>query len=94
MRYGADAELCDFVDAVGNGIHAPTATLDLFQHITTIEDAVEFLFPQTIRNNPAECVNRAFLTPRNSLVDEFNSHMLQLLDNDEGEHLHNNSTST
>jgi ATP-dependent DNA helicase PIF1 len=94
MRYGSDPELCDFVDAVGNGIHAPTATPSLFDRITTVEDAVDFLFPPDVRMDPTRSVNRAFLTPRNSLVDEFNSHMLHLLDHNEGKQFQIPSTTT
>jgi hypothetical protein len=79
MRFGSDANLCNFVDAVGEGTNNSQVSLDLFQTTTTLEDAAEFLYPMEILQNPESCLGRAFLAPRNVLVDDFNDLILTKL---------------
>jgi ATP-dependent DNA helicase PIF1 len=85
IRYGSDPSLCHFVDSVGNGEIGPIIDLNIFQDVVKIDEAVDFLFPMNVWSQPTQCVNRAFLSPRNALVDEFNDIILQLLEGEEGE---------
>jgi len=54
--------------------------------------AVDFLFPPHILNDPMACLFRAFLSPRNIFVDEFNDIMLDALPGDYGERKYNPTT--
>jgi hypothetical protein len=79
MRFGNDIDLCNFVDAVGEGLDNSQVSLDLFETTTTLEDAAEFLYPTETLQNPESCLGRAFLAPRNVLVDDFNELILTKL---------------
>ncbi|KAG2341192.1 hypothetical protein BDR05DRAFT_965530, partial [Suillus weaverae] len=59
----------------------PTYTNFLIGHINNINDAVDFLFPRVLDDLTA-CLQRAFLSPRNVFVDEFNNIMLDALPGD------------
>jgi hypothetical protein len=83
MRFGHDRVLCDFVDAVGVGWNEPKVSLDLFDSTTSLETAADFLYPDDILQNPEQCLQRAFLSPRNIFVDDFNSLVLNRLPGEE-----------
>jgi PIF1-like helicase len=79
MRFGNDQELCNFVDAVGEGWDTPKVSVDMFKTTTSLEDAAEFLYPAETLADPESCLEQAFLSPRNILVDDFNNLMLEKL---------------
>lgn len=47
--------------------------------INTLDEARLFLFPPDVLNNPFHALKRAFLSPRNVYVDEFNEIILHHL---------------
>jgi hypothetical protein len=53
--------------------------------INDLDDARLFLFPPNILNNPFLALKRAFLSPRNIYVDEFNDLILQHLPGNMGD---------
>jgi hypothetical protein len=79
MRFGNDEQLCDFVDTVGEGWDTPKVSVDMFKTTTSLEDAAEFLYPTSTLEDPQSCLQQAFLSPRNILVDDFNNLMLEKL---------------
>jgi hypothetical protein len=86
VRSMGDINYTNFVDTVGEDCSRTRQSLQLITHITDIHDAVDFLFPPHILQDPASCLQRAFLSPRNAFVDEFNDIMLEALPGDYGEH--------
>ncbi|KAG2346273.1 hypothetical protein BDR05DRAFT_959900 [Suillus weaverae] len=65
VRSTGDPTYTNFVDAEGK-------TAQLIGHINNINNAVDFLFPPHVLDDPTACLQRAFLSPRNIFVDEFN----------------------
>lgn len=88
-RFGGDQELCNFVDAIGEGWDLPKVSLDMFKTTTSLEDAAEFLYPAEILEKPESCLMQAFLSPRNILVDDFNNLILGKLPGEIGMYLLN-----
>lgn len=86
VRSMGDATYTNFVDTVGEDCSRTRQSLQLITHLTHIHDAVDFLFPPHILEDPASCLQRAFLSPRNAFVDEFNDIILEALPGDYGEH--------
>jgi hypothetical protein len=85
MRYGNDPQLCTFVDNIGDNWEQSEVTLPLFTHTNSMEEAANFIYPNEILADWATCLKRAFLSPRNILVDEFNQLILDRLPGDERE---------
>lgn len=80
MRNAGDPEFADFVDSVGEDTLGNRVNLHPFlHHSTEINDIHDHIFPDPILSRPLECLNRAFLTPLNADVDEFNAEILQRL---------------
>ena len=79
IRCNTDPEYTAFVDAIGSDTSGQRRTLPLLQHTCNMEDAIHFLFPPTILQDTRSCLQRAFLSPRNALVDEFNDKILDRL---------------
>jgi hypothetical protein len=79
MRFGRDPLLCNFVDVVGEGWNTPNVSVDMFKTTTSLEFAAEFLYPAGTLENPEKCLDQAFLSPRNVLVDDFNNLVLGML---------------
>jgi hypothetical protein len=52
--------------------------------MTNADDAIPFLFPPDILQQPLACLDRAFLSPRNIFIDEFNNKILDSLPGDFG----------
>jgi hypothetical protein len=87
VRSIGDPTYTTFVDCLGEDCSGERQTLDLIRHITDIDDAAEFLFPPEILEDTVACVQRAFLSPRNIFVDEFNDFMLDTLPGEYGEQI-------
>ncbi|KAE8233648.1 hypothetical protein CF326_g1310 [Tilletia indica] len=80
MRNGDDAEFSDWVDQVGDAWN--TAEIDIgsyFRATVRIQEAQEFLFPGYISDDADACAKRAFLSPYNAAVAEFNARVLETL---------------
>jgi hypothetical protein len=45
----------------------------MLQSVNTIDEAINFLFPELVLQDPFACLKRAFLSPKNIHVDDFNS---------------------
>jgi hypothetical protein len=79
-----DLEYTAFVDRVGEQSSPARQSLPLLCCTTNVEDAIPFLFPPDILQQPLACLDRAFLSPRNIFVDEFNNKILDSLPGDFG----------
>ena len=74
-----DPEYTAFVDAIESDTSGQWRTLPLLQHTCNIEDTIHFLFPLTILQDTQSCLQHAFLSPCNALVDKFNDKILDCL---------------
>jgi hypothetical protein len=83
IRSAADPAFTHFVDSIGEDTIHNTTSLDLFETVANEEEAIQFLYPPDIIEDPFACLQRAFLSPRNCFVDEFNDQMLKLLSGNE-----------
>ena len=79
MRCINDAEYTSFVDAIGEDISDARHRLPFLRNTMNIMDVVDFLFPDEVLNMPHLCLSRAFLSPRNIFIDEFNDNILNHL---------------
>ena len=87
--FGNDEGLCNFVDAVGEGWDSPKVSVDMFETTPSLEDAAEFLYPAETLEKPESCLEWAFLSSRNMLVDNFNNLVLGKLSGEISMHLLN-----
>jgi len=67
------------VDSVGEDWDHPQVDLSFISHCGTLDDAVSFLFPRNILTDPLLALKRAFLSPINMYVQEFNEKILNIL---------------
>ena len=85
MRNAADPEFCQYIDDIGED--AMACCLITLQHLPTIPDAQEalaWLYPPNILQQPDVCMQRAFLTTLNARVDELNQLVLDQLPGNQG----------
>ena len=68
-----------FVDRIGEHCSPDRLFLPLLHSTMNINDAIPFLFPPHILQQPLSCLDRAFLSPRNIFVDKFNKKILDSL---------------
>lgn len=61
-----------FVDNIGKNHILWQASLFILDEISTVEQSVNFLFPQTILDNPLVALKRVFLSSLNKPIDDFN----------------------
>lgn len=85
VRSAQDPQYTAYVDRIGEDYVNHQVSLDILDHIDNIEDCVDFLFPPDVITNPLMCLKRAFLSPRNTSVDEFNNKVLDRLPQQECE---------
>ena len=78
-RTAGDPEYTAFIDHIGEDYKHPMTSLHLIDCITTLDEAQQFLFPPEVLHDPFIAIKRAFLSPLNSHVDEFNEKMLHCL---------------
>lgn len=83
IRTAGDPEYTRIVDSIGEDTFNRRIPANFVEEIDSVEDAIQFLFPPAVLANPLSCLRRAFLSPRNTFVDDFNSQMLQLLAGEE-----------
>jgi hypothetical protein len=79
IRSADDPEYTEYVDRIGEDYVNEEVSIDILEHVTDIEDCIKFLFPPHVITNPAQCLKRAFLSPRNMFVDELNDNVLDRL---------------
>ncbi|KAG1758140.1 PIF1-like helicase-domain-containing protein, partial [Suillus occidentalis] len=84
VRSIGDPCYTNFVDTLGEDCSGARQSLHLISRLRGINDAIDFLFPPHILDDPASCIQRAFLSPLNVFVDEFNDIMLEALPGDYG----------
>ena len=82
-RGASDPEYTSFVDSVGEDYTHEKVPLDILDTVTNINEAINFLFPSDILRNPLLCLKRAFLSPKNKDVDDFNNCILDRLEGEE-----------
>lgn len=84
IRGAGDPGYTNFVDNIGEDHQNPRTSVEILTRLNSIDDAIAFLYPPEVLNDPARCLKRAFLSPKNIFVDEFNSHILNILPDEEG----------
>ena len=78
-----DPLFVDFIDGVGEDTSQLQVDLHPWiTHSTDMEVVRNHIFPDHILPHPDECVKRAFLTPLNVDVSNFNAEILQRLPGD------------
>lgn len=82
-RGASDPEYTSFVDFVGEDSDHNTVSLNILDAVQCVDEAIDFLFPPAILQQPLLCLKRSFLSPKNVDVDEFNSKILDSLPTDE-----------
>lgn len=82
VQTAADHQFTAFVDEIGKDTSGSRQRLPLLHKTTEIDDAKSFLFPLHILADARACLDRAFLSPRNIFVDEFNDLILESLPGD------------
>jgi hypothetical protein len=80
MRNATDLEYCDYIDGIGEDINQ-TRTIELqhLKRIDSVNEALQWLYPQSVLEDPQLCIQRAFLATLNNRVDELNEVVLQSL---------------
>jgi len=77
VRNAHDPSYSEWVDTIGEDFHNDSPiTLPLVTRISTYEGISEFLFPNLTLLTPYDLCQRAFLSPLNTQIDEFNLEML------------------
>ena len=80
MRNAADLEYCNYVDGIGEDVErSHTIQLQYLERVDTIEAALQWLYPQSVLEDPQRCIQRSFLATLNASVDELNDVVLQRL---------------
>lgn len=74
-----DIDYTNLIDHIGEDHQNSRCSLQMIDCLNTLEDARLFLFPPEILSNPFLALKRAFLSPRNIYVDEFNELILDHL---------------
>ncbi|KAH0603502.1 uncharacterized protein H6S33_007824 [Morchella sextelata] len=80
IRNASDLEYAEWVDQIGDGCQESNESfvnLDLIESLDSIEEAIDFLFPTEVLQNPAIVSHHAFLSPLNINVDQFNLAILE-----------------
>lgn len=80
MRNATDLEYCNYVDGIGEDVDE-TRVIQLrhLKRVDSVNEALQWLYPQSILEDPQLCIQRAFLATLNNRVDELNEVVLQSL---------------
>jgi hypothetical protein len=76
IRSAQDPAYTASVDEIGENYVQRTVVLDMLGHLATVDDCIDFLFPENVLAQPLSALKRAFLSPKNIHVDDFNSNVL------------------
>jgi hypothetical protein len=79
IRSAQDPEYTTSVDRIGEDYRSKRVVIDLLARVENIDASVQFLFPAIVLENPLASLKRAFLSPLNTHVDEFNEQVLRRL---------------
>jgi hypothetical protein len=79
IRTGRDPGYTDVLDNAGENYIDDKVCLNILEAVFSIDECVQFLFPLDVLANPLASLKRAFLSPKNLQVDEFNSCVLNKL---------------
>ncbi len=71
VRNAADPAFALFVDSIGNGA-GPEVRLDLLDHVHDSRQLIDFVYPQSVIEQPDACLCRAILAPTNVQIDRYN----------------------
>jgi hypothetical protein len=85
IRTASDPGYSAFIDHIGENVTSDCVSLSLLQRTSSVADAIQFLYPPYILSDPTACLRRAFLSPRNAYVDDFNAAILDMLPNEASE---------
>ena len=97
IRTARDPEYTAFVDHIGEDYMSSTVSLHLLHRLPSLRECIQFLYPLDILVDPLACLKRAFLTPKNVAVDDFNVNILDRLPGEECMHVylsHKHKTNT
>ncbi|CAG8574327.1 13021_t:CDS:2, partial [Cetraspora pellucida] len=75
----SDPIFAEFIDAIGENWQEHEVTLDIFKTTHDIEEAISFLYSANSISNLVTLQRKAFHSPRNILVDDFNYKILNIL---------------
>jgi hypothetical protein len=78
-RSASDPTYTDFVDFIGEDFHNDKVDLSILRSVSSIDECINFLYPHEVLQDPSACLHRAFLSPKNVFVDEFNATVLHEL---------------
>ena len=78
-----DPSYTAFVDRIGEDYVHPSVSLDLLATVPSVNDCIDFLYPPDVLLDPLACLKRAFLSPKNIPVDDFNIKVLDRLPGEE-----------
>lgn len=87
IRNVSDLEYSEWIDLIGEGSHNDEeVSLDLIATVNNLDEVIQFLFPPEILfgDNKTLLAQRAFLSPLNIYVDDFNDQILNHISDDEG----------
>src|SRR5579862_1472263 len=80
MQNAADLEYCNYVDGIGEDVERSyTIQLQYLERVDTIDAALQWLYPQSVLEDPQHSIQRSFLATLNASVDELNDVVLQQL---------------
>jgi hypothetical protein len=82
IRYADDPAYADWVDRVGDGLAPFESAVDVghLGHVDDLHDAARHLFLDEDLATSPDAVQRAFLSPFNSRVEQFNQLMLDKIE--------------
>lgn len=84
VRSATDPDFTAAVDDVGEDWRNSHVQLDIIQRLYNIEEVIDFLYPVHVLRDPIASLHRAFLSPLNLYVEEFNRTILDMLPGDDG----------
>ena len=76
IRSARDPTYTTAVDVIGEDYVHHQVSLDFIEQLPTLESCIDFLFSQDVLAQPLSALKRAFLSPKNVHVDDFNSKVL------------------
>ena len=76
IRTAGDPQYTVVLDCVGENYTDEHVSLDILRTVSSIDECISFLFPPDVLADPLASLKRAFLSPKNVNVDEFNSEVL------------------
>lgn len=79
LRQSNDPDFARFLDSIGDDYLHDSVDLSRLLHTQSVQDVIDFVFPNNVLRSPEECINRAILSPYNQYVDDFNGVIIDVL---------------